>query len=254
MKYTLSIFALTILLFASCSNKESELRDQQITQLKDQIENLKGTNAGLLSRMSDLSVVSKTGAESIQKSLENISRQTEYIQDLNKKMQTKDSVNLSLVMNLKRSLSDINDSDIQVEVRGGLVHVSISDKLLFKSGSSEINNNEKAVLGKIAKVLNDHDELEVLVEGHTDNIPMNTSCISDNWDLSVKRATAVVRSLANQHHVNPKRLTAAGRSSFIPKTDNDSPQSRSQNRRTEIVIQPRLDQFFKLMEAPISLN
>jgi len=245
---------LIFLSFTSCKDKELNLKDQQIHQLKEQIETMKSTNAGLLDRMSDLSVVSKTGAESIQKSLENISRQTAYIEDLNKKVQSKDSVNLALVMNLKRSLSDINDSDIQVEVRGGLVHVSISDKLLFKSGSSNINARAQEVLGKIASVINDHDELQILVEGHTDNVPMNNGCIEDNWDLSVKRATAVVRSLANEHYVSPERLTAAGRSYYIPKDDNETAQGRSKNRRTEIIIQPRLDQFFQLMEASEPLD
>ena len=103
-------------------------------------------------------------------------------------------------------------------------------------------------------VLNDHYELQILVEGHTDNVPMNSGCIEDNWDLSVKRATSVVRSLANDHYVSPERLTAAGRSYYIPKNDNDTAEGRSKNRRTEIIIQPRLDQFFQLMEAPASLD
>jgi chemotaxis protein MotB len=253
MKYQILFFA-SFILFTSCENKELNLKEQQILQLKEQIEIMKSTNAGLLDRMSDLSIVSKSGAESIQKSLENISRQTAYIEELNKRVQSKDSVNLALVMNLKRSLSDINDSDIQVEVRGGLVHVSISDKLLFKSGSSSLNSRALEVLGKIATVINDHDDLQVLVEGHTDNVPMNTTCIQDNWDLSVKRATAVVRSLANDHYVNPERLTAAGRSYFAPKEDNNTADGRSKNRRTEIVIQPRLEQFFQLMEAPEALD
>ncbi len=254
MKAYIYIIFLITLIFASCQDKELNLKDQQIHQLKDQIETMKATNASLLDRMSDLSIVSKTGAESIQKSLENISRQTAYIEDLNKKVQSKDSVNLALVMNLKRSLSDINDTDIQVEVRGGLVHVSISDKLLFKSGSSTINIRARGVLGKIATVLNDHNELQILVEGHTDNVPMNNGCIEDNWDLSVKRATAVVRSLANDHYVSPERLTAAGRSYFIPKNDNETVEGRSKNRRTEIIIQPRLDQFFQLMETSEPLD
>lgn len=254
MKINIYLIAIAVLLFTACDKKELNLKEQQITQLKDQIETMKSTNVALLERMSDLSVVSKTGAESIQKSLENISRQTAYIENLNKKVQSKDSVNLALVMNLKRSLSDINDSDIQVEVRGGLVHVSISDKLLFKSGSSTINSKARDVLGKIAVVLNDHYELQILVEGHTDNVPMNTGCIQDNWDLSVNRATAVVRSLANDHYVSPERLTAAGRSYFVPKEDNETALGRSKNRRTEIIIQPRLDQFFQLMESPEPLN
>lgn len=248
------VLLLIVALASSCNDKEVASKNAQIDSLKDQIETMKTTNAGLLDRMSDLSVVSMTGAESIKNSLENISRQTAYIEDLNKKVQSKDSVNLALVVNLKRSLSDINDSDIQVEVKGGLVHVSISDKLLFKSGSAAINSKAENVLGKIASVINDHDQLQVLVEGHTDNVPMNNGCIEDNWDLSVKRATAVVRSLAEEHYVSPARLTAAGRSSYVPKEDNDTAQGRSKNRRTEIIIQPRLDQFFQLMEAPGSLD
>ena len=243
-----------ILFFTSCKNKEVELQKEQIEALKEQIDVLKSTNEGLLNRMSDLSVVSKTGAESIKRSLENINKQTEYIQELNEKMQTKDSVNLALVMNLKRSLSDINDEDIKVEVRGGLVHVSISDQLLFASGSSKINPKANAVLGKIATVLNDHKDLQVLVEGHTDNVPMHTECIEDNWDLSVKRATSVVRSLSNQHSISPSRLTAAGRANYVPLADNDTAAGRSKNRRTEIIIQPRLDQFFQLLEAPESMT
>lgn len=254
MKYLIPISIVCLMIMSSCTNKEIEAKNDQISSLEDQIETMKSTNAGLLDRMSDLSVVSKTGAESIQKSLENISRQTAYIEDLNNQVQAKDSMNLALVMNLKRSLSDINDTDIQVEVRGGLVHVSISDKLLFKSGSSNINTNAEDVLAKIASVINDHSDLQILVEGHTDNVPMNNGCIEDNWDLSVKRATAVVRSLANDHYVAPERLTAAGRSSYVPKDDNDTSTGRSKNRRTEIIIQPRLDQFFQLMEAPEALN
>ncbi len=252
MKNLLPLLAIALITLVSCENKEAMLKSEQIVQLQDQIETLKSTNAGLLDRMSDLSVVSKTGAESIQRSLENISRQTEYIEDLNKKVQSKDSVNLALVMNLKRSLSNINDTDIQVEVKGGLVHVSISDKLLFKSGSSSISQKADDVLAKIASVINDHDQLQVLVEGHTDNVPMNNGCIEDNWDLSVKRATAVVRSLANEHYVSPSRLTAAGRSSYVPKDDNETSSGRSKNRRTEIIIQPRLDQFFQLMEQSVT--
>lgn len=241
-------------MFFSCKNKELDLKNKQIASLEDQINTLKETNAGLLDRMADLSIVSKTGAESIKNSLENISRQTAYIEGLNKKIQSKDSLNLALVVNLKRSLSDINDKDVKVEVRGGLVHISISDKLLFSSGSSKISTQAQYVLGKIANVINDHDQLEILVEGHTDNMPMSNNCIEDNWDLSVKRATSVVRSLVNNHYVDPARLTAAGRSFYLPKEDNETQIGRSKNRRTEIIIQPRLDQFFGLMEMPQTLN
>lgn len=248
---------LFLLLLTSC-NKEKiktlesqlELKKQEVALLQGQIANLETTNGGLLDRMADLSIISKTGAESINESLRSLSQQYGFIQNLTTKMQSKDSLNLALVMNLKRSLIDINDEDVFVEVRGGLVHVSISDKLLFQSGSSKINARAQEVLGKIAAVINDHNDLDVVVEGHTDDVPITNSCVVDNWDLSVKRATAVVRYLEKSHYVDPARMTAAGRSEYAPKADNTTSEGRSLNRRTEIVITPKLDQFFKLLEAP----
>lgn len=242
------------LLTIGCKNQQLELKEQQITQLEKQIETLNSTNAGLLDRMADLSIISKDGAESIKASLENINEQSAYIKDLNRKVQQKDSLNLALVMNLKRSLADIDDGDINVEVKGGKVHVSISDRLLFTSGSALISEAANSVLGKIAAVVNDHSTLDVVVEGHTDNVPMNSSCIKDNWDLSVKRATAVVRALQQDYLVSATRLTAAGRSQYEPKSDNDTPIGRSLNRRTEIIIQPSLDQFFDLLQDNPMLN
>jgi chemotaxis protein MotB len=153
-------------------------------------------------------------------------------------------------MNLKRSLGNIADEDVKVEVRGGKVHVSISDRLLFASGSSRLNEGSQNVLNKIALVLNDHSELDVMVEGHTDDLPMNGNCVKDNWDLSVRRATTVVRTLQQDYYLNPERLTAAGRAEYAPLADNSTEQGRRTNRRTEIVITPQLDQFFNLLEAP----
>ena len=249
-------------LFAACGNKtkmkklESDLafKTQQVEKLEEQVEYLKNTNSSLLDRMSDLSIISKAGAESIQNSLESMTQQYSYIQDLTTKIQTKDSLNLALVMNLKRSLTDINDEDVQIEVRGGVVYVSISDKLLFRSGSHQLSNQAEQVLEKIATVVNDHSDLNVMVEGHTDDVPISSSCSVDNWDLSVRRATSVVRTLQDKYYVAPERLIAAGRSEFIPKADNDSEAGRSINRRTEIIITPKLDQFFKLLESPALPN
>ena len=230
--------------------RELELKDDKIELLEEQLGHLQSTNASLLDRMSDLSIVNKAGAESIQKSLENMTQQYSFIQDLTSKIHTKDSLNLALVMNLKRSLSDINDEDVQVEVKGGVVYVSISDKLLFRSGSSRITREASEVLNKLALVLNDHEDLNILVEGHTDDVPISNSCMEDNWDLSVKRATSVVRTLVDDYYVSPERMTAAGRSEYIPKADNSTSSGRSTNRRTEIIITPKLDQFFQLLEAP----
>ena len=252
----------SVLTFTTCNRgskintleQELSLKSNQVAQLEQQVDHLQGTNSSLLNTMSDLSVVSKSGAESIQKSLENMGKQYDFIQDLTKKIQSKDSLNLALVMNIKRSLADINDQDLQVEVRGGMVHVSISDKLLFRSGSSNLGTQAQPVLSKLASVLNDHSDFRVMVEGHTDDVPISTDCVSDNWDLSVRRATTVVRALQEDYLVSPDRLTAAGRASYDPKGDNSTSQGRSLNRRTEIGLMPLLDQFFKLLEAPPVAN
>lgn len=209
---------------------------------------LKENNTNMLNRLSDLSVINKDGAESIRNSLKAINEQNSYIKDLNKSIQTKDSINLNLVMNLKRVLADINDDDVHVEVKKGVVYVSLSDKLLFKSGSDEINPLAFGILEKIARVLNDRKDLEILVQGHTDNVPIATKVFTDNWDLSAKRATAVVRLLQTKFTVDPQRMTAGGRSEYVPKADNSTPQGRQLNRRTEIILLPQLDQFFKLLE------
>jgi chemotaxis protein MotB len=172
-----------------------EAKNNQLKSIQEQLDYMKKTNTNLLDRLSDLSVINKSGAESIRKSLEALNDQGKYIKDLNTSMQRKDSINLSLVMNLKRSLADINDEDVTVEVKKGVVYISISDKLMFASGSAIVNAKAEAVLAKVAKVVNDHKDLDILVEGHTDAVPISTDCIKDNWDLSAKRATSVVRLL-----------------------------------------------------------
>ncbi|MCB0686295.1 MAG: OmpA family protein [Saprospiraceae bacterium] len=251
-KYSIAVF-LGIMLLVSCGKKakrEMALKDEQIKQLQEQLDHLKNTETSLLDRLSDLSVINKAGAESINKSLESINQQYSFIENLTSKIQEKDSINLALVMNIKRSLADVNDSDVQVEVKGGVVYVSISDKMLFRSGSSTLTSQAQGVLGKLATIINDHQDLNILVEGHTDNVPINNECLLDNWDLSVKRATSVVRSLQEEYFVSPERMTAGGRSQYLPKADNDTASGRSENRRTEIIITPKLDQFFKLLETP----
>jgi len=251
------ILLLTVLFCTSCNQTklrtlETQVvnKDAQIEQLTDQLAHIQQTNSGLLDRMADLSVINKTDALSIQNSLENINRQNSYIQDLTDRIHEKDSINFALVSNLKRSLLNVDDNDIQVEVRGSAVYVSISDNLLFRSASSKVSKNAYEVLAKVASVINDHDQLNVLVEGHTDDVPISNEKYADNWDLSVLRATSVVRVLQEEYYVNPERITAAGRASYVPKNDNISSVDKSQNRRTEIIITPKLDQFFKLLESP----
>ncbi len=232
------------------ANTDLDNANTKNADLQDQVAFLKENNTNLLDRLSDLSVVSKAGAESIKASLETMNRQNAYIQDLNTSIRQKDSLNLALVMKLKRSLSDINDQDIQIEVKKGVVYVSLSDKLLFKSGSAVITQRADEVLGKIAKVVNDHNAFDILVEGHTDNVPISNDCVNDNWDLSVKRATSVVRTLQTKYNVAPERMTAGGRGEYLPKASNEDASGRSENRRTEILIMPKLDEFFDLLSEP----
>ena len=142
-------------------------------------------------------------------------------------MQRKDSLNLTLVMNLKRSLDYFDDEDINIEIKKGVVYVSISDRMLFRSGSFSINDSAKEVIGKIASIVNDHNELDILIEGHTDTVPIKTFCIEDNWDLSTKRATAIVRLMQTDFNVQPERMSAGGRSEYVPKATNETPEGRA---------------------------
>jgi len=230
------------------SNKDTENKLIQIKKLEEENAFLKANNNNMLGRLEDLSVISQSGAENIKKSLEAINDQNTYIKDLNTSIRQKDSVNLALVTNLKRSLGDINDQDVNIEVKKGVVYITLSDKLLYTSGSARVNPQAEVILGKIAKVVNDHSGLDILVEGHTDNVPIARAGIKDNWELSAERALSVVRILQTKYGVNPARMTAGGRGEFYPKASNDEPYGRSVNRRTEILILPKLDEFFKLME------
>jgi chemotaxis protein MotB len=229
------------------ARKRAQL-ESQINGLNQQLGLLKDNNNTMVSQLKDLSVISSSQAESIKKSLDNIGSKDSYIQSLQKEISRKDSLNMTLVMNLKGALKDVNDNDIDVKVDKGVVFISISDKMLFKSGSYNVNDKAMDVLGKVAQVLNSRPELEFMVEGHTDNIPIKNSCILDNWDLSTKRATSVVRILQNKFNIDPKRITAGGRSEYVPLLANDTAEGKAANRRTRIVILPQLDQFFKLLE------
>jgi chemotaxis protein MotB len=232
------------------ANDDLAAANLKLKSAEDQLLVLKSSQNNLLEQLNTASVINKAGAESIKKSLDAISQQSSYIKELTKTMQYKDSVNLALAMNLKKSLSDFNDSDVSIEVKKGVVYISLSDNMLFKTASANINSNAEKVLGKIAGILNDQKELDILVEGHTDNVPMSGECVTDNWDLSTRRATAVVKLLQSKYKVDPARMTAGGRSEYVPKASNSNATGRAANRRTEIIVLPKLDQFFKLMEAP----
>src|SRR5579872_2509384 len=221
----------------------------QIDALNKQIDFLKQNHDVTLKQLQDLSVISSTQAESIKKSLDNIGAKDTYIQNLQAELAHKDSLNMALVMNLKGALADVNDQDINIKVDKGVVYIDISDKLLFNSGKWDVTPAAKTVLGKVATVLKAQPDIEFMVEGHTDNKPYDhPGEIKDNWDLSVKRATSVVRILQKQYGLDPAHITAAGRSEYVPVATNDTEEGRAANRRTRIVILPQLDQFFKLLE------
>lgn len=222
--------------------------NKRISDLNKQIDFLKENNTTVLNQLKDLSVVSATQAESIKKSLENIGSKDDYIQTLQSSIARKDSLNMALVMNLKGAIGNLNDEDINIKVDKGVVYIDISDKLLFKSGKYEITPQAKTVLGKVATVLKNQPDVEFMVEGHTDNVPISNNVLEDNWDLSVKRATEVVRVLQKQYGLDPSKMVAAGRGEYSPLMDNSTSQNRTANRRTRIVILPQLDQFFKLLE------
>ena len=218
-----------------------------VAALEEQISFLKANNQDLISNLGNLTTLSQKGAENLEKSLESLKEKDSRITNLRDAVTRKDSVTLALVTSLKGVLGNIADEDIEINVEKGVVYVSISDKLLFRSGSFSVNKAAKDVLGKVAKVINDKPELEFMVEGHTDNVPIKVEGTQDNWDLSVRRATAIVRILQNDFGVAPERMTAAGRGEYIPVADNDSSAGRAKNRRTRIVVLPKLDQFYDLI-------
>ncbi len=240
---------------STCNDEKANLGRQKsglendIANLNKQIDFLKQNNTQALKQLEDLSVITSSQAESIKKSLENLGAKDNYIQTLQQQMARKDSLNMVLVMNLKGAVGNMNDEDINIKVDKGVVYIDISDKLLFKSGKFEVSNEAKTVLGKVAAVLKNQPEIEFMVEGHTDNVPYKGGgVLIDNWDLSVKRATSIVRILQNQYGLDPAKMAAAGRGEFKPIADNTTTEGKATNRRTRIVILPMLDQFFKLLE------
>lgn len=233
---------------AEGQRKRAQL-EAEIAQLQKDNAFLKDNNNQALKQLENLSVISSAQAESIKKSLDNIGAKDNYIQSLQSEISRKDSLNMALVMNLKGAIGNLDDKDINIKVDKGVVYIDISDKMLFKSGSYEITPRAKEVLGKVAAVVKNQPDIEFMVEGHTDNVPYKGGGgLTDNWDLSVKRATTVVRVLQNEYGLNPAKMAAAGRSEYNPVSDNSTAEGRSANRRTRIVILPQLDQFFKLLE------
>lgn len=220
-----------------------------IDSLESNITHLKATGNALLIQLSELSVITKAQAESIKASLDAISSKDAYINKLQKEKSHVDSVNLALVLNLKGALKDVNDQDIEINVEGSIVFISVSDKLLFSSGSYTVTPEAMEVLGKVADVLKAQPTIRFMVEGHTDNKPIKGSFMKDNWDLSVLRATSVVRTLQNYFNIDPTRMIATGVSEYKPVAPNDNDENRSLNRRTRIIMIPELDKFFELLKV-----
>ena len=227
---------------------EKATADARLKTLEDQNAFLKANNQELINNMGNLTTLTTKGAENLEKSLESLKEKDLTINKLRDAITRRDSVNLALVQSLKGVLGNLDDEDIEISVEKGVVFVSISDKLLFRSGSYNVTNAAKQVLGKVAQVVNNKPDFEFMVEGHTDNVPYRSGVLLDNWDLSAKRATSVVRILQNDFGVDPARMTAAGRSYYIPLAGNDNATDRARNRRTRIVVLPKLDQFYSMIE------
>ena len=225
-----------------------EQRDQQLTDLRDQLTDLKKVRDRQLEQVGDLTVLSKAANDNIDNTLSQMQQKDKYIHLLQAARTKTDSINLALAVNLTRVLKDgIEDQDIEVKVDKTVVMINISDKMLFSSGSYKISPRASQVLGKIAQIIQSRPELEVMVEGYTDNVSIKNDCIADNWDLSAKRATSVVRTLQTDFKVDPNKLIAAGRGEFNVLTSNDTAEGRSTNRRTRIILMPKLNQFYDLL-------
>jgi len=270
MKKIILVVSLVALLATSCGTKKKiaalESKNKEIQDLLNtctvklntcltekeaiasQIEFLKKNNSDLISTMGNMTTLSTKGAQNIEKALETIKEKDLKITRMQDALTKKDSVTLALVTSIKSSVG-MSDPDIEVNVEKGVVFISIADKLLFKSGSYLVSDRAKEVLAKVAKIINDKPTFECMVEGHTDNVPfIGNNILLDNWDLSAKRSTAIVRVLTNELKVNPKQLIAAGRGEFIPLVENNSVANRAINRRTRIVILPKIDEFYEMIE------
>jgi len=231
------------------AERQLKTKEEQIQDLKDQIADLRRSRDQTAEQVGDLTVLSQSATNNINETLGQLDRKDQYIHLLQSAKSKADSINLALAVNLKGVLSQgIADNDVEIKVDKTVVFINLSDKMLYQSGSADITSRAGEVLGKIAKIIESRPELEVMVEGYTDNLPINKPCFKDNWDLSVKRATSVVRVLQQQYNIDPNRLIAAGRGEYNTLASNDTFEGRSTNRRTRIIILPKLDQFYDLLD------
>lgn len=236
----------------SRTNQENETlktqRDSQITNLNEQILDLRKTRDKQLDAVENLTVLSKEANANINKTLSQLEQKDKYINLLRAARTKTDSLNLALALNLTRILSNgIEDQDIEVKIDKTVVMINLSDKMLFTSGSAKVSTKANVVLEKIAQIMKSRPELEVMVEGYTDNVAIHNDCITDNWDLSVKRATSVVRMMQQTFNIDPNKMIAAGRGEFNALTSNSTAEGKTTNRRTRIILMPKLDQFYDLL-------
>ena len=227
----------------------------RVKSLEDQLAQEKANNAQLRKALAalqstlDKSINQNTqGNVNISKLVDEINASNKYIQHLVNTKNKSDSLNIVLTNNLTRSLSREELRDVDIKVLKGVVYISLADNMLYKTGSYEISDRANETLSKIAKIIQDYKEYEVLIEGNTDNVPINRPNIRNNWDLSTLRASSVVQTLQTRYGIDPKRLTAGGRGEYNPVADNDSETGKARNRRTQIIITPKLDQFMELIE------
>lgn len=224
----------------------------RVQSLDEQLAAAK-TNASVLQEALDKCLAgSNQGNVNISKLVDEINASNRYIQHLVDVKNKSDSLNMVLTTNLTRSLSPADMNDIDVKVLKGVVYISLSDNMLYKSGSYEISNKAGNILSKIAKIITDYPTYDVLIEGNTDNVPINQPNIRNNWDLSALRGSSVVQALQNQYGVDPKRLTAGGRGEYNTVADNNTEAGKALNRRTQVIITPKLDQFMDLIGKPIN--
>ncbi|MBB4077939.1 chemotaxis protein MotB [Lewinella aquimaris] len=240
---------------AECERRETQIKNQydnaqaQAQIRQEQIEDLRKQRDAQIEQVGDLTVLSQGANQNIGKTLEQLEGKDRYIRLLQAAKSKADSINLALAVNLKSVLREgIEDADVDIKVDKTVVYINLSDKMLYKSGSYQITERAGEVLEKIAQIAKSRPNLDLMVEGYTDNVPINSACVKDNWDLSVLRSTAVVKALQNKYDIDPNRLIAAGRGEYNQLVANDTPENRSTNRRTRIILLPRLNQFYDLLD------
>lgn len=237
----------------SDTNAQLAAAQARVKSLEDQLERQTKDYAALQQSLDKSLTNAGSNNINISKLVDQINESNQYIRHLVEVKSKSDSLNLVLTNNLTRSLSKEELKEVDVQVLKGVVYISLADNMLYKSGSYEINDRAAETLSKIAKIIMDYKDYDVLIEGNTDNVPVNTSSpqmknIRNNWDLSCLRASSVVQYLQNNYGVNPKRLTAGGRGEYNPLTDNSTEVGKQRNRRTQIIITPKLDQFMDLID------